>query len=83
MLFPLALVAAIFQFCHYYWFNASAVSIGSMFIYKFRGHLTVGGGGGGGGERVDRMYTVSTSLSENITAGSFLSFLNLIDWMIR
>ena len=41
MLF-LALVAAIFQFCHDYWFNAHAVTIGSVFIYKFRGHLTEG-----------------------------------------
>ena len=33
MLF-LALVAAIFQFCRDCWFNAHAVTIGSMFIYK-------------------------------------------------
>ena len=41
MLF-LALVAAIFQFSRDYWFSAHAVTIGSMFIYKFRGHLTEG-----------------------------------------
>ena len=27
---------------HDYWFNAHAVTIGSMFIYNFRGHLTEG-----------------------------------------
>ena len=31
-----------FQFCDDYWFSAHAVTIGSMFIYKFRGHLTEG-----------------------------------------
>ena len=31
-----------FQFCHDYGFNAHAVTIGSMFIDKFRGHLTEG-----------------------------------------
>ena len=31
-----------FQFCHDYLFNAHAVTIGSMFIYKFRRHLTEG-----------------------------------------
>ena len=30
----LALVAAIFQFCRDYWFNAYARTIGSVFIYK-------------------------------------------------
>ena len=68
MLF-LALVAAIFQFCCDYCFNAHAVTIGSMFIYKL----------GVTSLREDRVYTVSTSLSESITVGSFLSFLNLID----
>ena len=31
-----------FQFCHDYWFNAHAMTIGSVVIDKFRGHLTEG-----------------------------------------
>ena len=31
-----------FFFCCDYWFSAHAVTIGSMLIYKFWGHLTEG-----------------------------------------